>query len=606
MGVEEDDLLKTDGNMLYGLTKSYWNGSANVPSKLQAQKRLADGKLSEIAKLDLDLSNATGMYLARSAQRIALLGQQYGSAITPSLATTAIAPYPTTAEQIGLHIVSLAQTNTLSISKRIRIDGSLVGSRMIGNTLYVVSTWQPGFASYALSASASTSEQDAKLAALSNKDIVPNIQIDANAAEPLFSDTDCYLQTSNAAMRVQITAITAFDLSSASMQRSSRCFVGGSEGLYVSPSNVYLTSSRFYSFDTTADLSTRIYKSGTTTDIHKFSLQGQAINYKGSGTVPGHLGWNKDKLAYRMSEYQGDLRVLSFTGETGWGIVAPMPAAVTTANASASSSPSTASASTIATTTNTNTIVAPSPATLTILRETNSSLQTVGSLPNSQRSAALGKPGEQVYAVQFVGSRAYVVTFRQTDPLYVIDVSNPLDPKTSGELLMPGFSDYLYPMGDKLLFGAGKDASDTGFLGGVKVALMDVSNPANPRVISSSVIGKRGSSATLDSTSHGINIFQQGNVVRIAMPVRVHETAPSANVTPQTFYNASYQGLQRFEIDTSAKTLVSKPVIKSLDFSPTTNYSQIYGLNDVANDRSVQIDAQLYYFSAGRFTSANW
>ena len=230
----------------------------------------------------------------------------------------------------------------------------------------------------------------------------------------------------------------------------------------------------------------------------------------------------------------------------------------------------------------------------------------MGSLPNTQRPAALGHPGEQVYAVQFVGPRAYVVTFRQSDPLYVLDVANPADPKTLGELSMPGFSDYLYPLGDKLLLGVGKDATDAGFLGGVKVALMDVSDPTKPSLLNSAVIGKRGSSATLDSTSHGINVFQQGNVYRIAVPVRVHETPSGQVVGPQTFYQPSYQGLQRFEVDITAKTLVSKAPVKSMVYSPTDPYPQTYGLFDISQDRSVQIESMVYYFSGGRFLASAW
>jgi Beta propeller domain len=248
-----------------------------------------------------------------------------------------------------------------------------------------------------------------------------------------------------------------------------------------------------------------------------------------------------------------------------------------------------------------------SPATLTILREVSGKgLQVVGSLPNAQRPAALGHPGEQVYAVQFVGPRAYVVTFRQTDPLYVLDVANPVDPKAVGELSMPGFSDYLYPLGDKLLLGVGKDATDAGFLGGVKVALMDVSDPSKPSLLNSAVIGKRGSSSTLDYTSHGINVFQQGNVYRIAVPVRVHETVSGQVVGPQTFYQPTYQGLQRFEVDITAKTLVSKAPVNSIVYSPTNPYPQTYGLFDIAQDRSVQVESMVYYFSGGRFVTAGW
>ena len=614
LGVDEDDVVKTDGTMLYALTKSYWSGTSTVPAQLQAQRRLASGQLAAAGSLALGPDDRTGIYLASVAKRVALLGQQYSvgtAAIDPTrpVASTLIAPNPSSSK-IGLDIVSLDVPGTLTLAKRVRIDGQLVGSRMIGSTLYVASTWSPNLFKYAFAPTTTAAEQDAKLASLTNSEVLPTVQIDGNPAEPLLSDADCYVQASSATLQVQITSITAFDLSSPTLQRNSRCFVGGAEALYMSPTNVYLTSSRYYSFDSsTGALANVVFKSGTTTDIHKFGLLGQTISYKGSGAVPGHLGWNKDKLAYRMSEYQGDLRVLSFTGQTGWSFAAPMPGtATTTAIAGTPTVTVTTSSGTAVSATPTPLTAAPaSPATLTVLREVaGKGLQVVGSLPNAQRPAALGHPGEQVYAVQFVGPRAYVVTFRQTDPLYVLDVSNPADPKAVGELSMPGFSDYLYPLGDKLLLGVGKDATDAGFLGGVKVALMDVTDPTKPSLLNSVVIGKRGSSSTLDYSSHGINVFQQGNVYRVAVPVRVHETPSIQVVGPQTFYQPTHQGLQRFEVDSTAKTLVSKPAVNSIVYSPTNPYAQTSGLFDIAQDRSVQIESMVYYFSGGRFVTANW
>ena len=97
--------------------------------------------------------------------------------------------------------------------------------------------------------------------------------------------------------------------------------------------------------------------------------------------------------------------------------------------------------------------------------------------------------GEQIYAVRFLGPTAYVVTFRQTDPLYVIDMTDPANPALTGELKIPGYSAYLHPVGDGLLLGVGQDATDTGQTLGTQLSLFDVSDPANPQRISTLAIG---------------------------------------------------------------------------------------------------------------------
>jgi hypothetical protein len=91
----------------------------------------------------------------------------------------------------------------------------------------------------------------------------------------------------------------------------------------------------------------------------------------------------------------------------------------------------------------------------------------------------LGK-GEQIYAVRFVGPVGYVVTFRQVDPLYTLDLSNPRLPRVVGELKIPGYSSYLHPLGADRLIGIGQDADEQGMVKGSQVSLFDVGDPADP------------------------------------------------------------------------------------------------------------------------------
>ena len=296
--------------------------------------------------------------------------------------------------KVELTVVAANAPGSLPVTTNLSIDGSVVGTRLIGSILYLTTTWSPYLSIDTLPYEA-TAEREAALAKLKIEDIMPTIQIDSGKATPLFADTDCYVQNKNASMNLQVTTITAIDLNSPTLQRNSRCFLGGNEAIYVSERNVYLATTRYtYNSDATANWS---YPPDITTDLHKFSINGLTVRYKASGEVKGHLGWQQDKKSYRLSEYNDDLRVVTFTGSSGWGAT---PAG------------------------------APSPATLTILREQPDAnavtrLKTLATLPNANRPAPLGLPGEQIYAVRFAADRGYVVTFRQVDPLYVLDLSKP-------------------------------------------------------------------------------------------------------------------------------------------------------------------------------------
>ncbi|MBQ6019931.1 MAG: beta-propeller domain-containing protein [Clostridia bacterium] len=94
---------------------------------------------------------------------------------------------------------------------------------------------------------------------------------------------------------------------------------------------------------------------------------------------------------------------------------------------------------------------------------------------------------ESVRGVRFMGNTAYVVTFLNTDPLFVIDLSNPAAPAVKGEVKLPGFSAYLHPIGENLLIGIGSGGTETGTDGSAKISLFDVSDPTRPKEVNSLV-----------------------------------------------------------------------------------------------------------------------
>ena len=168
-----------------------------------------------------------------------------------------------------------------------------------------------------------------------------------------------------------------------------------------------------------------------TTQLHAFSLSGDEATYLGSGEVDGAV---RDRWA--MDAADGVLRVaVGATSETG----------------------------------SFNSVVT--------LAERDGRLVQVG------RVDRLGV-NEEIKAVRWFDDLAFVVTFRQTDPLYAIDLSDPAHPRRLGALKIPGFSDYLHPIGDDLLLGIGTDAGPDGTVRGGQAAVFDVSDLSAPRRVS--------------------------------------------------------------------------------------------------------------------------
>ncbi|MEM9133258.1 MAG: beta-propeller domain-containing protein [Actinomycetota bacterium] len=121
---------------------------------------------------------------------------------------------------------------------------------------------------------------------------------------------------------------------------------------------------------------------------------------------------------------------------------------------------------------------------VSVLEEQGNVLKVVGQV------GGLG-PGERIFSVRFMGDVAYVVTFREVDPLYTVDLSDPTDPVVKGELKIPGFSDYLHPVEGEYLLGVGMDGDEQGFISGAVVSLFDVSDLTNPTRVAKLPLGPK-------------------------------------------------------------------------------------------------------------------
>ncbi|MCX6075703.1 MAG: beta-propeller domain-containing protein [Campylobacterales bacterium] len=229
-----------------------------------------------------------------------------------------------------------------------------------------------------------------------------------------------------------ITTISTFDIASA-IYKESISFLGNTQTYYASQTSLYLISNEYPLYYNFYDFTERQM-------IYKFAL-GDTLSYKGRGFVDGTM-----LNQFSMSEKDDYLRVATTKGNTWSG--------------------------------------AGTENSVFTLKENNETLEVKGTL------SGLGKENERIMAVRFMGDRGFVVTFKQTDPLYTLDMSDPLHPKAVGELSIPGFSRYLHVVDENRVLSIGRDANTiTGQALGLQLQLFDVTDFTNPLLVDKTTIG---------------------------------------------------------------------------------------------------------------------
>jgi hypothetical protein len=187
----------------------------------------------------------------------------------------------------------------------------------------------------------------------------------------------------------------------------------------------------------------------------------------------------------------------------------------------------------------------------------------VSSLTSAQVNAL---SGAQIAVIETADVRALAGS-----TLLAVDVTG-AEPKLLGSLEVPGFSDRLYPLTDRLLLGVGHDTASwngTDFTTGVRLSLIDVSEPTTPIERASRTIGERGTRSAADGSPHGLMLRPVGGRLRIALPVAVHEgqADPYATDLPDALRVRAFTRLAafRFEIDPGAPALVERPSVAAPD-----------------------------------------
>ncbi len=390
-GVDEADIVKTDGKYIYSFSAS--GGEIRI---------IKAGKTPELLKKikvgTSDFSPLSDMYLASG--KLIIIGNK------------------TDNEKSGTVVYIYDVSNPEKAEKAYECgqSGFYNTSRLIGDKLYLVSN-------YNLNTNNIVKDDI--------ETYVPCVESEsfegAVAADDIYINHNC--------SRAVYTIVCGFDINSGSLL-GSQSLLGGTYTLYCSNENII-----------TAD-----YSKDGKTNVARFAISDGKVEFKAEGEIDGTL-----LNQFSIDEYKGYFRFVT-TSSGGKEVRNGDVVAYTFAQSNS----------------------------LIVL---DGELKKVSSIDNIA-------PDERVYSVRFMGDIAYFVTFRQVDPLFSVDLSDPKNPKIIGALKIPGFSNYLFPYGNGKLLGIGQDADEnTGRTGGVKLSMFDISNPADVKESAKLILDVNNSAA---------------------------------------------------------------------------------------------------------------
>lgn len=426
-GIDEGDIVKTDGRHIYVLRSnkliifSAEGADTRQVASVTVCEEPGDGMRSQSGDDYLyEHEYASEMYV--SGDKLAVL-----TAYSKESGLRRGDAYTYEMKQISrVYIYDIHDPAAPTLVTTLGQDGSLLTSRLSDGVLYLISNhWiydepnpdDPGT-------------------------FVPQVY-DGAAARPI--SADCVVIWPQPAS-LTYTVVGSYSLGDgASIHNQS--VLGGGSTVYMNEQNLYVASSssrQTKSEERTERIYTVVdYRTESVTDIVRFSVSEGQINLAASGTVPGSL-----LNQFSMDEYNGNFRVVTTTYTHGWTEHTDKIMGWTNYSGHETESAN-------------------------ALYITDSDLSIVGALTDVA-------PDERVYSVRFDGAIGYFVTFRQVDPLFAVDLSDPANPVILSALKIPGFSQYLHVYGDGLLFGLGRDADEeTGRTGNIKLSMFDISDPAD-------------------------------------------------------------------------------------------------------------------------------
>ncbi|MGC4094136.1 MAG: beta-propeller domain-containing protein [Polyangiaceae bacterium] len=491
--VDEPDLVKTDGRYLYlGLNGALRIVEALKPNIVSVTK-LAGNVRELFVERDrvvvFSSSGGNGSATCRYAYDCAFAGDGSSTQITVFDVTDRRAP-----KQV----------------RQLELSGSLITSRRIGNTVHtVVSDGDPSnppYESWMSDMPVCGVRESAVRARVKRLKERNEASIRAYVAQfaPTLSEGVVLRRLCEHVWKSRIddgeafTTLVSFDLERDATPAVTTTVRSRPGAVFASASALYLAVA--HDKPRHSRQSYRPYGASTQeiSEVHQFRIgdSPQQTRYLGSGVVPGHA-----LNQFAMDEWYGYLRIATSTGRV------PDPRVESTLS-----------------------VLSP---------DSNGNLVRVGAVEHIA-------PHEDIRAVRFDGDRGYVVTFKKTDPLFVLDLSQPARPLLAGELKIPGFSTYLQRIDENHLISIGFDANDQGefaYFDGLLLQMFDVQKPTQPKLLFREKIGTRGSASEAATDHLAFNYF--GDRGLLAIPTTICEGGDVG----RTGTTVSFSGLLVYRVD---------------------------------------------------------
>lgn len=429
-GVDEGDIVKTDGAFIYVLRNNeliIFKADGASTAEISSVKVCDDNTGNKQEGANYCSEYASDIYVKGDTAVVISSCSSYVPYTADGGVKTEIAN--DRGKQISkVYIFNIADRSKPVLKTELGQDGYVLTSRLIDSTLYLISNH------YVYNI-----KQD------DSRTYVPSIY--ANGASQLIG-ADC-ISIMPFINSTGYTVICGYDLNNAALS-GTQSLLGGGTTVYMNKDTLYIANSTTDQKAGTpyADSVYTVidYTSVSVTDITSFDLSGGAIKVKASGSAPGSLIGQ-----FALDEYNGNLRVATTTYSQSWSEYTDKAKGFVN-------------------------YIWKDPITSNALYVLDAGLKTVGSIEDLSK-------GERIYSVRFDGAVGYIVTFRQVDPLFAVDLTDPAKPAVLSALKLPGFSEYLHVYSEGRLFGLGMDADEkTGKTNGMKLVMFDTSNPANVTV----------------------------------------------------------------------------------------------------------------------------